>query len=201
MIMSLTNSLLCSLALAAVLLFEDVQSLSGKCNSYEREKVNEGYFRCVYKDPRGIPTIGVGFNLKKSGAITRITNVGANYKKILRKSECLTHSQIKDLFDDDMAEAVQCAASWLSKVWSKLGSTRQSVIADMAFNMGCSRLKQFKKMKAAIEEQDYTKAAAEMRNSRWCRQVKSRCDRDIKCMQSRSTTPKRKSFRSRFSWA
>ena len=199
--MSLTNSLLCSLALTAVLLFEDVQSLSGKCNSYEREKINEGHFRCVYKDPRGIPTIGVGFNLKKSGARMRITNIGANYKNILRKSECLTDSQIKDLFDDDMAEAVQCARSWLSKVWSKLGSTRQSVIADMAFNMGCSSLKQFKRMKAAIEEQDYTKAAAEMRNSRWCRQVKSRCDRDIKCMQSRSATPKRKSYRSRFSWA
>lgn len=199
--MSLTNSLLCSLALTVVLLFEDVQSLSGKCNSYEREKVNEGYFRCVYKDPRGIPTIGVGFNLKKSGARMRITNIGANYKKILRKTECLTDSQIKDLFDDDMAEAVQCARSWLSKVWSILGSTRQSVIADMAFNLGCSRLKQFKRMKAAIEEQDYTKAAAEMRNSLWCRQVKTRCDRDIKCMQSRSTTSRHQFWRSRFTWA
>ena len=142
--------------------------------------------------PLGIPTIGVGFNLRKSGAKTRITNVGANYNKIIGKSQCLTDSQIRDLFDEDMAEAVQCAASWLSKVWYKLGNTRQSVIADMAFNLGCSRLKQFRKMKAAIEKQDYTKAAAEMRNSRWCRQVKSCCDRNIKCMKS--TTPKHTSW-------
>ena len=162
---------------------EGVHSLSGKCNSYTREKLNEGYFRCVYNDPLGIPTIGVGFNLRKSGARQRITNVGANYDNILRRRECLNNYQIMDLFDDDMAEAVQCASSWLSKVWSKMGTTRQSAVADMAFNLGCSRLRLFKNMKAALEREDYAKAAAEMRNSRWCRQVKSRCDRDIDCMK------------------
>ena len=122
--------------------------MSGKCNSYMREKLNEGYFRCVYNDLFGIPIIGVRFNLRKSGARQRITNVGAYY---LRKRECLNNYQIKDLFDDDMAEAVQCASSWLSKVWSKMGTTRQSAIADMAFDLGCSQLRLFKNMKAALE--------------------------------------------------
>lgn len=39
--------------------------LNGECNSYDREKLNEGYKLCVYKDSLGIPKIGVGFNLKK----------------------------------------------------------------------------------------------------------------------------------------
>ena len=182
--MKFLASLLILLTATLLLFGERAHSLSGKCNSYTREKLNEGYFRCVYNDPLGIPTVGIGFNLRKSGARQRITNVGANYDKILRKSECLEAYQIKRLFDDDMAEAVQCASSWLSQVWSRMGTTRQSAIADMAFNLGCSRLRQFKNMKAALERGDYTKAAAEMRNSRWCRQVKSRCDRDIDCMKS-----------------
>ena len=49
---------------------------SGECNSYEREKLNEGYYKCVYKDPVGIPTIGVGFNLKKFGARKRLKVLG-----------------------------------------------------------------------------------------------------------------------------
>ena len=82
-----------------------------------------------------------------------------------------------------MAEVVRCASSWLSSVWSKMNEERQSAIADMAFSMGCPRLMTFKKMKAALERQDYGKAECEMRDSRWCRQVKSRCDRATKCMQ------------------
>ena len=202
------NSLVSQLVLfiATLLLFgEGVHSLSGKCNSYTHEKRNEGHFRCVYNDPLGIPTIGVGFNLRKSGARQRITNVGANYDNILRKRECLDNYQIKDLFDDDMAEAVQCASSWLSRVWSRMGTIRQSAIADMAFNLGCSRLRLFKNMKAALEKGDYTKAVAEMRNSRWCRQVKSRCDRDIDCMKSPpapkpTIAPKRKNRSWFHSW-
>lgn len=139
--------------------------------------------------------------MRKSGARQRIANVGANYNDILRKRECLTDGQIRDLFDDDMAEAVQCARSWLSAVWSELGTTRQSAMADMAFNLGCSRFKQFRKMKAALERQDYNQAAYEMQDSRWCRQVKSRCDRDIACMKTTSTSvPKPKPKRTRFSW-
>ena len=153
---------LISAILIVILFCVEVHSLNGKCNSYEREKLNEGHFPCVYNYPLGIPTVGVGFNLRKSGAKQRITSVGANYHRILKKRECLTDSQIRDLFDDDMAEAVHCAKSWLSSVWSQLGTTRQSAVADMAFNLGCSRLKQFKKMKAAIKSQDYTKAATEM---------------------------------------
>lgn len=199
------KSLTVLVLLATTLLFSGkrVHSLTGKCNSYTREKLNEGHFRCVYKDPLGIPTIGVGFNLRKSGARQRITDVGANYDNILTKRECLDNYQIKDLFDADMAEAVQCASSWLTKVWSKIGTTRQSAVADMAFNLGCSRLRLFKNMKAALEREDYTKAAAEMRNSRWCRQVKSRCDRDIDCMKSppKSTVaPKKTTKRKHRSW-
>ena len=72
--------------------------VSGPCNSYEREQLNEGYCHHVYKDNlRHIPTIGVGFNLLKEGAQKQIESVGANYNAVLNGSQNLTDTQIKEL--------------------------------------------------------------------------------------------------------
>jgi len=48
---------------------------------------------------------------------------------------------------------------------------RKNVIINMLFNLGQTRLSGFKKMWAAIDEGDYQKAAAEMRDSLWAKQV------------------------------
>ena len=155
--------------------------LDGPCNSYSREIMNERCCKCVYNDPRGIPTIGVGFNLKKPGAKGEIESVAANYNDVLNGRECLNDSQIEILFNKDMKTAVSCASSWLNN-WSSLGVSPQSAVADMAFNMGCTKLHEFIKMRSAILQKDFQEAAAEMRNSRWCGQVGIRCSRDIDCM-------------------
>lgn len=169
---------MCMLVLAALL----PAVLCGECNSYEREKLNEGYRTCVYKDPVGIPTIGVGFNLEKFGAKAEIESVGANYSAVLNGSQCLTDSQIERLFDRDMDTAVSCVSGWISN-WSDIGSERQSAVADMSFNLGCGGVREFVSMKAAIEKGDYSTACAYMRSSLWCSQVGSRCDRDVNCMK------------------
>uniref|UniRef100_A0A1X7TH29 Lysozyme n=1 Tax=Amphimedon queenslandica TaxID=400682 RepID=A0A1X7TH29_AMPQE len=158
-------------------------SFAGECNSYEREKLNEGYYRCVYKDPLGIPTIGVGFNLKKFGARGEIEGVGANYDAVLNGSQCLNDGQIERLFNQDMDTAVSCAEGWLSN-WSRLGSGPQSAVSDMAFNMGCATLHEFVGMKTALSKSppDYAGARASMQGSLWCRQVGTRCSRDVSCM-------------------
>ena len=160
-----------------------VNSLSGTCNSYDREKLNEGYKPRVYIDTEGHPTVGIGFNLDRSDARRRLSAVGANYDRIRDGSETLTDYQINALFNDDMANAVSCASSWLSQVWYKMSTDQRSAVADMAFNLGCAGLQKFRNMKAALLRGDYGGAAAEMRNSKWCRQVKSRCDRNIACMK------------------
>ena len=157
--------------------------LGRECNSYSAEKENEGFRECVYRDPLGIPTIGVGCNLRKANARMQIERVGANYDKVLSGEECLSESQIERLFRMDMSFAVSCVSSWLPN-WSALGPSQQSALADMAFNMGCEKLKSFTKMKAALMKRppDYATAAMEMRNSHWCGQVGRRCRRDVACM-------------------
>ena len=155
--------------------------LDGPCNSYSREKINEGYYKCVYNDPLGIPTIGVGFNLKKFGAKGEIESVGANYYAVLNGSQCLDDNQIETLFSKDMETAVSCASSWLDN-WSSLGVSPQSAVADMAFNMGCATLHEFTSMRSAISQKDFQAAAADMKESAWCGQVGGRCSRDVDCM-------------------
>ena len=165
-----------------LVLFFPALCMAGECNSYDREKLNEGYYKCMYKDPVGIPTVGVGFNLKKFGAKSEIDSVGANYDAVLNGSQCLDDSQIERLFNKDMDTAISCVSGWISN-WRSIGSTRQSAVADMSFNMGCFTIKEFTSMKAAIENEDYSAAVSSMKNSAWCRQVGGRCDRDVACME------------------
>jgi GH24 family phage-related lysozyme (muramidase) len=170
---------------ASLLLFIVIQTcLSGECNSYSREKLNEGYKPCVYKDSLGIPTIGVGFNLRKFGARSEIESVGANYDAVLNGSQCLTDSQIEQLFNKDMDSAVSCASGWLGSSWGRIGSGPQSAIADMAFNMGCGTLREFTTLHSCLSSSppDYQGAVNSMKGSLWCRQVGQRCERDVECM-------------------
>lgn len=179
----MASILLLSLSVLLLAQLLQVNCLSGTCNSYEREKLNEGYKPRVYIDTEGHPTVGIGFNLDRSDARRRLSAVGANYDKIRAGSATLTDYQIRTLFNDDMVNAVSCASSWLSQVWGRMSTDQKSAVADMAFNLGCSGLQKFRNMKAALLRGDYGGAADEMRDSKWCRQVKSRCDRNIACMK------------------
>ena len=49
----------------------------------------------------------------------------------------------------------------------------------MSFNLGLTGLRKFKKMKAALDNDDYRTAAAEAKDSKWFKQVKSRGPRTV----------------------
>lgn len=149
-------------------------------------KLNEGYKPYVYCDSKGYRTIGVGFNLHKRTARQQIARVGANYNAVFSGSQPLTDNQIRRLFNMDMNTAVECVKGWLQN-WSSLGPGPQSALADMAFNLGCTRLRQFVRLRSALRPPtNFGQAVVEMRNSLWCDQVGQRCDRDIACMQQNS---------------
>lgn len=121
-------------------------------NSLERQLAkHEGLRLKPYRCTAGKLTIGYGRNLEDNGitkaeALTMLRNDIANVKAELER------------------------LGW----WRRLDDTRQDVIANMAFNIGLTRLLTFKRMIAAIEDADYTKAADEMMDSKWAAQVGSR---------------------------
>lgn len=65
----------------------------------------------------------------------------------------------------------------LNMWYRRLNEQRQQVILNMAYNLGYSGLLTFNKMISAIKRGDFDRAANEILNSRYAKQVGARADR------------------------
>jgi len=148
---------------------------------------NEGSRACCYYDSVGVPTIGVGHNLRSGGAA--IEKYGLNLQNVLntcgqftsyKAGYCLTSAQISDLFNSDFAPSQSCARS----VTPNAPACVLAAMSDMAFNLGCAGLKGFPNMLRDVNARKWADAAVEAGNSVWCGQVGSRCARDQACIRS-----------------
>lgn len=112
---------------------------------------HEGIKLFPYQDSEGYITIGVGRNLQNNG---------------------ITPNEAMAMLRHDTDKAVHYARKY---VWFEfLNDARQNVIVEMIFNLGPNRFAEFRNMIAALSKHDYAKASAEMLNSKWRTQVKSR---------------------------
>ena len=132
---------------------------NAKAASYVRRY--EGFSKLPYKCPTGHLTIGYGHNLEHG--------ISADAAEFILQEDL-----------NKAARAVKDAFPW----WWKLDDARQFVLVDMAFNMGISGLNGFKKMLAAMEQDDYQTAAKEMLASKWAVQVGRRAVELSKIMQT-----------------
>lgn len=124
----------------------------------------------VYLDSRGIPTTGVGHNLRASPL-----PAGWKYP--------LNDAQVNSLLEHDLV--VTFAGLDLHFLWwRKLDEVRQRVIANMAFNLGIEKLMGFHQTLAAVERGDHGAAAAGMKASAWYGQVGARAVRLCAAMLS-----------------
>ncbi len=115
-------------------------------------KVHEGFSQYAYKCKLGVTTVGYGRNLETRG---------------------LTENEAEYLLRNDIDEADNwCSVSL--PYYKTLSVARKSVLIDMYVNLGATGLLKFKRMHAALENKDYTRAAAEMLDSRWATQVGNR---------------------------
>lgn len=143
---------------------------------------HEGRKRTVYKDSLGIKTIGIGYNLEKSSAKKDLAKVGANYNDVMR-GKALTDEQINGLFRMSLDQALKDAKSYYP-AFDKLPGTAQVVLVDMAFNLGLTKLNGFNEVRKALARGDYNRAADEMKDSVWYRQVKTRGVKLVNMMRS-----------------
>ncbi len=111
-------------------------------------KEHEGLRLKPYKDTVNKTTIGYGRNLQDNG----ITPEEADY-----------------LFNNDLQRCLNDLNKF--KWYTEQPNHIKDALTDMCFNLGINRLRGFKKMIAAIEAKDYTKAAIEALNSKWATQV------------------------------
>ena len=119
----------------------------------QQVKRNEGFRPLPYRCPAGKLTIGYGLNLD-AGISERLA------------------SQILEWQLDD----VRSGLAGMLPFWSKLSPARQDVFVNMAFNLGMAGLFGFRRMLEAAGRGNVEGVCAEMRDSKWARQVGARAD-------------------------
>jgi len=81
----------------------------------------------------------------------------------------LTLKQINKLFEKDLQRSILIAKKFIPNL-DQQPDNIQIVLIDMAYNLG-NRLFEFKKLQSAIQQKDYKRVGAEMKNSNWYRRV------------------------------
>lgn len=104
------------------------------------------------------------------------------------KGQRVDDKQIDLWLDKDVLTALRDARK-LVKNFNDLSFTRKTIIVNMAFNLGYDRLSKFKATLAAIEAEDFDKAALQMMNSRWYAQVKGRAVELVRRMKTDRIEP------------
>ena len=123
-------------------------------------RVHEGEKLVSYKDSKGLPTAGIGHLLR--------TNEIAQYPI----GTPVSQNQVDTWFSQDSQTAIKDAQNFIGpETWEKLDEPRKRALADMAFNLGGSRLGQFKTFKKEMQAGNYDQAAKQIENTPYYQQV------------------------------
>ena len=135
-------------------------------------EIDEGVKYEIYLDHLGYPTFGIGHLVIPSDKEYR-EDVGTR----------VSEERVRECFDKDV-ESVLRDCTLLYKDFDELPEEVQQIIANMMFNMGYTRLSKFKGMKKGVDARDWNKAADEMADSRWYKQVTNRANRLVERMRN-----------------
>lgn len=110
----------------------------------------EGYSETVYKCPAGKDTIGIGHNLE------------ANKQPVRHYST----KEIEQFYQHDIEQAIEIARQGVSN-YDTLSDDVKRVVVSLIFTVGGNGFTKFKLFRKALSERNYTKAAYELKNSKW----------------------------------
>lgn len=117
---------------------------------------DEGKSLDVYEDTLGNLTVGIGHK------VVRLDH--------LVMGDTITDKRCASFFMVDLKRAEKSALDIYTELGGLSGAAVLHVLTCMAFQMGGSGVRKFKKMLAALSVDDYDRAADEMLNSKWARQ-------------------------------
>ena len=147
---------------------------------------DEGDRTRPYLDPSGVPTIGVGRNLRGNGiSVTELQAIVTeiDYGVVLRETHVqggrvrigslklanriftkpLTEHDIQLLLTDDLNNVRKEAVGVFGQaVWQSTSELRKEAILDVMFNLGLTRFKGFVNFIGAVKKKDWNTAAAEL---------------------------------------
>ena len=135
-------------------------------------EVDEGVKYEIYNDHLGYPTFGIGHLV-----------VGSDPEHEQPVGTPVSEDRVVEAFNEDV-ENVLSDCNILYDDFDDLPEEAKLIIANMMFNLGRPRLSNFKNMKVAVTERDWNKAADEMIDSAWYKQVPNRAGRLVKRMRA-----------------
>ena len=122
-------------------------------------KKHEGFRDQVYVDTLGYRTIGYGHKVLDTDPF--------------KDGEVYPQEMLEKVFDEDFAKAKEGADRLLDHLDPPEDAV--NVIISMVFQLGEAGVSKFKNMFVALENEDYSEAAAQMLDSRWHIQTPARC--------------------------
>jgi len=140
---------------------------------------DEGQVLEVYKDHLGYPTVGVGHLILESDEEYGM-GVGTP----------ITQTRCDELLFHDLNTVLKECEDRFHNNWREWPEEVRLIIANMAFNLGLTRLVKFKKMFEALNEGDYKTASEEGLDSKWAKQVYNRAKRLMNRLRDIDTTDK-----------
>ena len=127
---------------------------------------DEGCVLKVYKDHLGYETVGVGHLILKTD---EEYGQGVGYP--------ITQTRADELLFYDLNTVLEECETHFHQNWKVWPEEVKLIIANMAFNLGITKLKKFQLMLTAINAEDYKTASEEGLDSRWAKQVYNRAKR------------------------
>ena len=135
-------------------------------NIYKQLEADEGVVYKTYMDHLGHMTFGIGH---------KVTRDDKEYWEPLGTP--VTEKRVREVFAKDLDTAMKDCAALYGDDFIAWPEEVKEVLVNMMFNLGRTRLRKFKKMKAALMRKDWKKAAEEGRDSLWAKQVPNRAER------------------------
>jgi len=90
----------------------------------------------------------------------------------------ISEEQVQEWFEKDVNTAIGDCQDIFDN-FDKLDDEIQHVLINMSFQLGKPRLSKFKRMIAAVHDEDYREMALQMEDSRWFKQTQNRAQRLI----------------------
>ena len=133
---------------------------------------DEGVKHEIYLDHLGLPTFGIGHLVREEDP-EHGWDVGT----------AVSEERVSEAFQHDIGITLDDCGKIYPNFYD-LNEEVQLIVANMCFNLGYPRLSGFKNMKAAVDAKDWNRAADEMLDSKWAKQVPNRAERLVTRMRA-----------------
>ena len=127
--------------------------------------IDEGVKYEVYLDHLQLKTVGIG-HLCRENEPEFDQPVGTQ----------VDEDRCTELFEEDIKSVIKDCKK-VFEDWDDMDEEVKQICANMMFNLGLPRFSKFRKMINNIDNKNFAKAAEELRDSRYYRQVTNRAER------------------------